>query len=101
MVQRRKVVHILMSGTVRDDEMFGVMVRGAYSSEEKANGQIPENSDETFFIYDVEVDAPIGGTPESIIEELMKSGVVDQLVDEEGKFVYILKDDSDEGNDVR
>ena len=101
MVQRRKVVYILMSGTVRDDEMFGVMVRGAYSSEEKANEQIPENSDETFFIYDVEVDAPIGGTPESIIEELMKSGVVDQLVDEEGKFVYVLKDDSDEGNDVR
>lgn len=93
MVQRRKVVHILMSGTVRDDEMFEVMVRGAYSSEEKANDQIPENSDETFFIYDVEVDAPVEKTLGSITEELMKSGIVDQLVDEDGKFVYVLKDE--------
>jgi hypothetical protein len=98
MVQRRKVVYILMSGTVRDDEMFGVMVRGVYSSKERAEEQIPEVSDETFFIYSIEVDAPIEETPESIIEELMKSGMVDQLIDEEGNFVYVLKN---EDNDVR
>jgi hypothetical protein len=92
MVQRRKVVYILMSGTVRDDEMFGVMVRGVYSSKERAEEQIPDISDETFFVYSVEVDAPIEETPESITEELMRSGVVDQLIDEEGNFVYVLKD---------
>jgi hypothetical protein len=77
---------------------------GVYSDIEKAESEIPENEEENF-IYDIaqiklnvnilkqqKNEDHIEEVQESL-NELMSKGLVDQLVDEKGRFVYVITEE--------
>lgn len=77
---------------------------GVYSSEEMAESDIPDHDEDKFRYYITEVEVDVSFNKQfdidndsisDILSQLMEAGIVDQLVDENGNFVYVTTDKGD------
>jgi hypothetical protein len=83
----------------KDDYLIEVI--GVYSSEELAESKVDELQETetlSYFIQEIEMDAPPILTEEEVedaLQGLMDMGVVDQLIGEDGNFYYTIIEDNE------
>lgn len=107
MVQRRRMVYIVLFGPTPDDEeeIPETSILGVFSSMKKATEAIPEHNEDELSYFTVETVLneiiDLSGEVdqeevEKILMEQVKAGLVEQFIDENGNFVYEAVDKSKE-----